>query len=254
MAESGSKPVAVVTGAGSGIGRVCSQVLLDNGYRVTLIGRREDALEETASKASTEDVLINPGDVTREADVDGAFEATVERFGRVDVLFNNAGVGAPPAPLHETELENWQRCVDTNLTGSFLCARAAFRVMVDQSPGGGRIINNGSISAHAPRPNAVPYNATKTAINGLTQSISLEGRPHRIACGQIDVGNAATEMAAGLSQGEGALQADGSRRREPTMDIEHVGSAVLYMASLPLDANVQYITIMATNMPLVGRG
>ena len=254
MTESSAKPVAVVTGASSGIGRITSRTLLANGYRVTLVGRRKDALEETAGDAAAEDVLVSPGDVTREADVDGAFEATVERFGRVDVLFNNAGIPSPAVPFPDTDLEEWEKSLKTNLTGSFLSARAAFRVMAAQSPGGGRIINNGSLSAQSPRPHAVPYNATKSAITGLTKSISVEGRPHRIACGQIDIGNAKTEMTGGLTQGDGALQADGSRMREPTFDATHVGSAVLYMASLPLDANVQFITIMATNMPLVGRG
>ncbi|WHT22986.1 SDR family NAD(P)-dependent oxidoreductase [Crossiella sp. CA-258035] len=243
-------PVSVVTGAGSGIGRAVARELLAAGHRVALAGRRAGALRETAAESDA--VLVAPTDVTDPASVDALFEAVRERWGRVDVLFNNAGVNAPATPLAEFSLEQWQRVLDTNLTGAFLCARAAFRVMSEQRPRGGRIINNGSISAQVPRPNAIAYNATKHAITGLTKSISLEGRAFDIACGQIDIGNAATELTERMSSG--VLQADGSVAPEPTMDVAHVAGAVRYMAGLPLSANVQTITVMATTMPLIGRG
>ncbi|MGW0515820.1 SDR family oxidoreductase [Crossiella sp. NPDC003009] len=243
-------PVSVVTGAGSGIGRAVARELLAAGHRVALAGRRAGALRETA--AESDSVLVAPTDVTDAESVDALFDAVRGRWGRVDVLFNNAGVNAPATPLAEFSLEQWQRVVDTNLTGAFLCARAAFRVMSEQRPRGGRIINNGSISAQVPRPNAIAYNATKHAITGLTKSISLEGRAFDIACGQIDIGNAATELTERMSSG--VLQADGSVAPEPTMDVAHVAEAVRYMAGLPLSANVQTITVMATTMPLIGRG
>ncbi|MEU4442385.1 SDR family oxidoreductase [Actinosynnema sp. NPDC050801] len=245
-------PVSVVTGAGSGVGRVVARALLDAGHRVALAGRRADRLAETADGAPAEAVLVVPTDITVEASVDALFDAVRERWGRVDVLFNNAGTNVAATPLADFTVEQWSKVVDTNLTGSFLCARAAFRVMRDQDPQGGRIINNGSISAHTPRPDAVAYNASKHAITGLTKSISLEGRRHRIACGQIDIGNAATPMTERMAHG--VAQADGSTAAEPTMDVAHVADAVRYMAGLPLDANVQFMTVMATTMPFIGRG
>jgi NAD(P)-dependent dehydrogenase (short-subunit alcohol dehydrogenase family) len=246
--------VAVVTGAGSGIGRSVAQSLLEAGYRVALAGRREEALGETLAGAGAgrERGLAVPADVTQPDSVEALFARVTEELGRVDVLFNNAGVFGSEAPFEEFPVEQWRAVVDTNLTGAFLCARAAYRAMKDQRPRGGRIINNGSISAHAPRPRAVAYTATKHAMTGLTRAIALEGRAHDIACGQIDVGNAATEMTAAMSRG--VLQADGSTAPEPTMDARHVAEAVLYMAGLPLDANVQFMTVMATKMPYIGRG
>ncbi|ONI84857.1 3-oxoacyl-ACP reductase [Saccharothrix sp. ALI-22-I] len=244
--------VSVVTGAGSGVGRAVARALLEAGHRVALAGRRAEGLVETAAGAPAADVLIVPTDVTVEASVDALFGAVRERWGRVDVLFNNAGTNVAATPLEDFTVEQWSKVVDTNLTGSFLCARAAFRVMREQTPQGGRIVNNGSISAQTPRPNAIAYNASKHAITGLTKSISLEGRRHRIACGQIDIGNAATSMTDRMS--DGVLQADGSIAAEPTMDVAHVADAVRYMVELPLDANVQFMTVMATTMPLVGRG
>ncbi|WP_086665413.1 SDR family oxidoreductase [Lentzea kentuckyensis] len=244
--------VSVVTGAGSGVGRTVARALLAAGHRVALAGRRPEALAETAAGATDDSVLVVPTDITVPESVDSLFDTVRDQWGRVDVLFNNAGVNAPATPLADFPVEQWKSVVDTNLTGSFLCARAAFRVMRDQSPRGGRIINNGSISAHVPRPDAVAYNASKHAITGLTKSISLEGRHYDIACGQIDIGNAATTMTEGMSGG--VLQADRSIAPEPTMNVEHVGEAVRYMASLPLGANVQFMTVMATAMPFVGRG
>jgi NAD(P)-dependent dehydrogenase (short-subunit alcohol dehydrogenase family) len=228
--------------------------LLETGYRVALAGRREQALYETVAAASgaADRALVVPTDVTDAGAVRALFERVVGEWGRVDLLFNNAGVFGAPAAFEEVELKQWQTSVDTNLTGSFLCAQEAFRVMKSQSPQGGRIINNGSISAHVPRPHAVGYTATKHAITGLTKSISLEGRAYRIACGQVDIGNAVTELSAGI--GRGALQADGSTRVEPMMDVRHAADAVVYMAGLPLDANVQFLTVMATSMPYIGRG
>ena len=249
-----SRPVAVVTGAGSGIGRAVTLALLDFGYSVALAGRRAEALDETIadSEAVPDATLAVPTDVADPAAVDALFDATLERFGRVDLLFNNAGSFGRPAPFQDYARDEWRSVVDANLTGAFLCAQRAYRAMKEQDPRGGRIINNGSISAHTPRPNAVAYTATKHAITGLTKQIALEGRAHGIACGQIDVGNAATEMTAGIARG--ALQSDGTTAPEATMDAANVARAVLYMASLPLDANVQFLTVMATAMPFIGRG
>jgi NAD(P)-dependent dehydrogenase (short-subunit alcohol dehydrogenase family) len=239
--------VAVVTGAGSGIGRAAARALLAAGYRVALAGRREETLRETAPGA-----LVVPTDVADPAAVAALFARVREELGRVDLLFNNAGSFGTPAPFEDVAVEDWQAIVATNLTGSFLCAQAAYRVMKDQSPRGGRIINNGSISAYTPRPFAVGYTATKHAITGLTKAIALEGRAHDVACGQIDVGNAATDMTAAMSRG--VPQADGSVAAEATMDVGNVADAVVYMAGLPLDANVLFMTVMATTMPFVGRG
>jgi NAD(P)-dependent dehydrogenase (short-subunit alcohol dehydrogenase family) len=239
--------VAVVTGAGSGIGRAAARALLGAGYRVALAGRREEALRETAA-----DALVVPTDVGDPAAVAALFARVREELGRVDLLFNNAGSFGTPAPFEDVAVEDWQAMVATNLTGSFLCAQEAYRVMKEQSPRGGRIINNGSISAHTPRPFSVGYTATKHAITGLTKAIALEGRAHDIACGQIDIGNAATDMTAAMRRG--VPQADGSVAAEATMDVGNVADAVLYMAGLPLDANVLFMTVMATTMPYVGRG
>jgi NAD(P)-dependent dehydrogenase (short-subunit alcohol dehydrogenase family) len=244
-------PVAVVTGAGSGIGRHVARALLDHGYRVGLAGRRAEPLEETAA-GHPGAALALAADVSDPAAVDALFDAVVERFGRVDLLFNNAGSFGATAPVDEYPLEAWRALVDTNLTGAFLCARRAFGQMRRQDPPGGRIINNGSISAHTPRPHAVAYTATKHAITGLTKQIALDGRDLGIAGGQIDVGNAATEMTRAMERG--VLQADGSTAAEATMDAAHVADAVLYMAGLPLDANALFLTVMATTMPFVGRG
>jgi NAD(P)-dependent dehydrogenase (short-subunit alcohol dehydrogenase family) len=244
-------PVAVVTGAGSGIGRDVAVALSGAGYRVALAGRRDDALRETAelAKGVTLDV---PADVRSPEQVQALFDTTVGQWGRVDLLFNNAGAFGPGGPLEDLAAADWTAVIETNLTGSFLCAQAAFRVMKNQDPQGGRIINNGSLSAHVPRPFAVAYTASKHAVTGLTKTISLEGRPYRIACGQIDIGNAATTMTGQMAAG--VPQADGSIRAEPLMQTRHVTDAVLMMAALPLDANVEFLTIMATNMPFVGRG
>jgi NAD(P)-dependent dehydrogenase (short-subunit alcohol dehydrogenase family) len=246
--------VAIVTGAGSGIGRAVALALLRDGYAVALAGRRADALAQTAAAAASAaaQAVIVPTDVSDAAAVDALFAMTVATCGRLDLLVNNAGMGAPPIPLEELTVEQWRRVVDINLSGAFYCTQAAFRVMKRQSPRGGRIINNGSISAHVPRPNSAPYTATKHAITGLTRSTALDGRPYDIACGQIDIGNAATEMTAKMKAG--VLQANGATAVEPTMDVEHVARAVVYMASLPLDANVLFMTVMATQMPFVGRG
>jgi NAD(P)-dependent dehydrogenase (short-subunit alcohol dehydrogenase family) len=238
--------VALVTGAGSGIGRHVAHGLLEAGYRVVLAGRRRDTLEETGT--GHERAIVAPADVTDPRSVDALFSS----LNRLDVLFNNAGTFGRPGPLEELKVEDWKAVVDTNLTGAFLCAQAAYRVMKAQDPRGGRIINNGSISAHVPRPNAIAYTATKHAITGLTRAISLEGRAHDIACGQIDIGNAATDMTTAMEQG--VLQADGTTAAEPTMDVAHTAAAVVYMAGLPLDANVEFMTIMATKMPFIGRG
>jgi NAD(P)-dependent dehydrogenase (short-subunit alcohol dehydrogenase family) len=245
--------VAIITGAGRGIGKATALAFLADGYRVALAGRRRDPLERTAAEAAAGDrALIVPADVADPDAVDALFAGVRDAFGRLDVLFNNAGVGARPVPIDELTLDEWRGVVEVNLTGMFLCTRAAFRMMKTQDPRGGRIINNGSISAHAPRPNSAPYTATKHAVTGLTRSTSLDGRQHDIACGQIDIGNARTEMTARMSQG--VPQADGSVRPEPMIDVAIVASAVLHMANLPLDANVQFMTIMATKMPFVGRG
>jgi NAD(P)-dependent dehydrogenase (short-subunit alcohol dehydrogenase family) len=247
-----SEGVAVVTGAGSGIGRAVTVGLLEAGYRVALAGRREQALRESLAGVSADRALVIPTDVTDAEAVRALFERVLAEWGRVDLLFNNAGVFGSPAAFEDVELEQWRTSVDTNLTGSFLCAQEAFRAMKSQSPQGGRIINNGSISAHVPRPHAVGYTATKHAITGLTKTISLEGRAYGIACGQVDIGNAVTDLSAGI--GRGALQPDGSVRVEPMMDVQHAADAVVYMAGLPLDANVQFLTVMATDMPYIGRG
>ena len=246
--------VALVTGAGSGIGRAAALALLQEEYAVVLAGRRRDALEATAAQApaGAGPSLVVPADVADPASVDALFEATRATFGRLDLLFNNAGTGAPPVLLEDLTIEQWRRVVDVNLTGAFLCTQAAFRLMKTQAPRGGRIINNGSISAHAPRPNSAPYTATKHAVTGLTKATALDGRKYDIACGQIDIGNAATEMTARMSSG--VLQASGETAVEPTMDVAHVARAVVYMAGLPLDANVLFMTVMATDMPFVGRG
>jgi NAD(P)-dependent dehydrogenase (short-subunit alcohol dehydrogenase family) len=249
-----SRRVAIVTGAGSGIGRAAAMALLGDGYQVVLAGRRRERLEQTAREAgrARSRSLVVPTDVSDPAAVKDLFARTREAFSRLDVLFNNAGVGAPPVPMEDLSYEQWKQVVDVNLTGMFLCAQEAIRLMKSQDPRGGRIINNGSISAHAPRPNSAPYTATKHAVTGLTKSIALDGRPYDIACGQIDIGNAHTELAEKMARG--VPQADGSIRVEPLMDVAHVGRAVLDMANLPLDANVLFMTLMATRMPFVGRG
>ncbi|MFO0231927.1 MAG: SDR family oxidoreductase [Burkholderiales bacterium] len=246
--------VALVTGAGTGVGRAAALALLGDGWKVVLAGRRAEPLQQVIaeSQAAAGRALAVITDVTDPDSVAAMFEQTEKTFGRLDLLFNNAGVGAPPVNLEELTLAQWQAAVNTNLTGPFLCTQHAFRIMKRQTPRGGRIINNGSISAHAPRPNSAPYTSTKHAITGLTKSTSLDGRKYDIACGQIDIGNAHTPMAARMA--DGVPQADGSIRAEPLMDVEHVGSTIRYMASLPLDANVQFVTIMATKMPFVGRG
>ena len=246
--------VAVVTGAGTGIGKAAALALLKNGYRVALAGRRKELLEQAVKDAGPAgaQALVVPTDVSDPESVRALFARTKEAFGRLDVLFNNAGINAPGIPLEELGYEKWKAVVDINLTGAFLCTQEAFRLMKSQDPRGGRIINNGSISAHAPRPNSAPYTATKHAITGLTKSTSLDGRKYDIACGQIDIGNAATELTARMAKG--VAQADGSIAVEPLMDVNHVANAVLYMAGLPLDANVQFMTVMATKMPFVGRG
>lgn len=245
--------VAIVTGAGSGVGRVISLRLAEAGYRVALAGRRRETLEATrAELPPSSEAFVVPTDVTRPDSVEALFEAVVDRAGRVDVLINNAGVFGPPAPVEDVAHADWSAVVQTNLTGAFLCAQAAFRQMISQRPQGGRIVNNGSLSAHVPRPNAVAYTATKHGITGLTKALALEGRRHGIACGQIDIGNAATDMTKQLEVG--ALQADGSIVPEPTMSAEDVADAVLYMVGLPLSANVLSMTVMASEMPFVGRG
>ncbi len=246
--------VAMITGAGTGIGRHAALALMREGYAVVLAGRRREPLAATAAeaKAMGARALVVPTDVARPASVKALFAKTKQAFGRLDVLFNNAGVFGTPALLEELTPEQWKQVVDINLTGSFLCIQEAFRLMKSQRPRGGRIINNGSISAHSPRPNSAPYTATKHAITGLTKSASLDGRKYDIACGQIDIGNTATEMTRGMNKG--IAQADGSSKPEPTFDVEHVGRAIAYMASLPLDANVQFLTVMATKMPFIGRG
>ena len=250
---SSTTKVAVVTGAGSGIGRASALALAEAGYCVTLAGRRQDALEETARLGKgAERTLVVPTDVARPDQVSALFERTLARFGRLDVLFNNAGINAPGVAFEDLSYEKWQEVVDVNLTGSFLCAQAAFRIMKGQKPQGGRIINNGSISAHAPRPDSAPYTATKHAITGLTKTLSLDGRKYDIACSQIDVGNAMTELASRMAKG--VKQANGAIAVEAMMDVSRVAEAVVYMASLPLDTNVQFMTIMATKMPFVGRG
>ena len=244
--------VAMVTGAGSGIGKYSALSLARAGYEVVLVGRRVDRLQDVAELAGSESTIVMPADVTIADQVEALFSEVKSRCGRLDVLFNNAGSGAPPINLEDLTLKQWQHVVDVNLTAPFLCIQQAFKLMKNQTPQGGRIINNGSISAESPRPNSAPYTSTKHAITGLTKSTSLDGRPYNIACGQIDIGNALTDMTAAVE--EGVPQADGSLRSEPTMDVQHVADAVVQMANLPLDANIQFMTIMATNMPFIGRG
>jgi NAD(P)-dependent dehydrogenase (short-subunit alcohol dehydrogenase family) len=256
MAASGSSDgrIALVTGAGSGIGRAVSLSLQASGYSVALAGRRVARLEETAACARVDGgrTLVVQADVSDPASVRALFARVRETFGRLDVLFNNAGIGTPAIPIEDLAFEQWTAVVGTNLTGAFLCAQEAIRIMKAQQPRGGRIINNGSLSAHVPRPNSAAYTATKHAMTGLTKCISLDGRKYDVACSQIDVGNAATEMSERMARG--VPQADGTRAIEPLMEVRHVADAVLYMANLPLDANVQFMTVMATRMPFIGRG
>jgi NAD(P)-dependent dehydrogenase (short-subunit alcohol dehydrogenase family) len=254
VTDAASAAVAVVTGGGSGLGRCIARTLLKAGWRVAVAGRRERELGATVAgaKANPGSALVVPADVSMPDSVAALFEAVGQRWGRLDLLVNNAGVFGPGGAVDELSIDDWRRAVDVNLTGAFLCAQQAVRMMKRQIPRGGRIINNGSISAHSPRPRSVSYTATKHAITGLTKSLSLDGREFDIACGQIDIGNAATELTKIIS--EGAVQADGSIAPEPTFDPQHVADAVLYMASLPLDANVQFMTITATKMPFIGRG
>lgn len=249
-----SRKVAIVTGAGTGVGKQTALALLKNGYCVSLAGRREEQLEMTASESGPQgpNALVIPTDVTDPGSIRVLFSETKEAFRRLDLLFNNAGTGAPPLPLEDLTYEQWKAVVDTNLTGAFLCTQEAFRLMKNQDPQGGRIINNGSISAHMPRPNSAPYTATKHAITGLTRSTALDGRKYDIACGQIDIGNAATDMTEAMQFG--VPQPNGSMAPEPRMDVDHVAQAVVHMAGLPLESNVLFMTIMATKMPYVGRG
>ena len=247
-----TEKIALVTGAGSGVGRASAVALMRAGWTVALVGRRADALEAAAMEGEAGRSMVLPTDVSQPAAVDAAFAAVEQAHGRLDLLFNNAGMGAPAKPIDELSVEQWMAVVGVNLTGSFLCARAAFALMRRQSPGGGRIINNGSISAYAPRPGSVPYTTTKHAITGLTKSLSLDGRPFNIACSQIDIGNAATDMTERMAAG--VPQANGTTMVEPRMDVRHVADMVVHMAALPLDANVQFATVMATQMPYIGRG
>jgi NAD(P)-dependent dehydrogenase (short-subunit alcohol dehydrogenase family) len=247
-----SQKIAIVTGAGSGIGRAAALSLAKDGFAVVLAGRKKDTLDETAKRAGSARTLVVPTDVQDHASIKALFAKTKEIFGRLDVLFNNAGIGAPGINMEDLTYEQWMAVVQTNLTGPFLCTQEAIKIMKDQNPRGGRIINNGSISAHTPRPNSAPYTATKHAIQGLTKSTALDGRKYDIACGQVDVGNAATEMTERMQKG--ILQPTGEMMVEPRMDVQAVAGAVSYMASLPLDANVLFLTVMATKMPFVGRG
>lgn len=244
--------IAIVTGAGSGIGRAVAIALCNDGWSMVLAGRREEQLRETANACDAKRTLVVPTDVNIPEKVKDLFNQTIKTFGRLDLLFNNAGVSAPLKPIEDLTLEEWRRVIDTNLTGVFLCSQEAFIIMKRQDPSGGRIINNGSLSAHVPRPHAAPYNASKHAITGLTRSLSLEGRAFNIACGQIDIGNANSSMIKKIR--EGALQADGSHRVEPTIDVKDVARAIAFMASLPLETNVPFLTIMANQMPYIGRG
>ena len=246
--------VAIITGAGSGVGKATALAFLKDGYRVVLAGRRAEPLNEVIKEAgaTAANALAVSTNVADQASVQALFAATVKAFGRVDVLFNNAGVNAPGIPLEDLTLEQWKNVVDINLTGMFLCIQQAFKTMKAQTPRGGRIINNGSISAHTPRPNSAPYTATKHAVTGLTKVVALDGRKYDIACGQVDIGNAATEMAARMAKG--VMQADGEIKPEPLMDVNIVGQSVLYMASLPPEANIMFHTVMATKMPFAGRG
>jgi NAD(P)-dependent dehydrogenase (short-subunit alcohol dehydrogenase family) len=249
-----AEKIALVTGAGTGIGKAVTLALLEEGFSVVLAGRRREPLEQVVAESGAGEgrTLVATVDVGDPASVRALFDQAKDRFGRLDLLFNNAGIGAPAIPLEDLSFEQWKAVVDTNLTGAFLCTQEAFRIMKAQEPRGGRIINNGSISAHAPRPHSAPYTATKHAITGLTKSTSLDGRAYDIACGQIDIGNAETDMARKMK--DGVPQADGSIRPEPLMDVRHVGEAVVAMARLPLAANIQFLTVMATKMPFVGRG
>jgi len=252
MAEAANK-IAVVTGAGTGVGRAASLALMNAGFTVVLAGRRMEMLEETKKLGdNVGKSLAVSADMTDPGSIAALFAKVMDTYGRLDVLFNNAGMGAPPVNFEDLSLEQWQAVVNTNLTGPFLCTQHAFRIMKDQNPRGGRIINNGSISAHAPRPNSAPYTSTKHAVTGLTKSTALDGRKYDIACGQIDIGNARTPLASRMA--DGVPQANGEVRPEPLMDVDHVGAAVLHMANLPLDTNVQFMTIMATKMPFIGRG
>ena len=253
---SSTNKAAIVTGAGSGIGRAVALALMKDGYDTALAGRRKDALEKTAElgKATNSRSIVVPTDVGNPAAVKALFAAAREAFGRLDVLFNNAGTGAPAGPLEDLSFEQWTKVVEANLTGSFLCAQEAIKIMKVQTPRGGRIINNGSISAHAPRPMSVAYTSTKHAITGLTKQTSLDGRPFDICCGQIDIGNAATPLTERMVQGAGVMQPDGRMMQEARMDAAHVGDAIVYMANLPLSTNVLFMTVMANQMPFVGRG
>jgi len=244
--------VALVTGAGSGIGRAVALALNQNSFQVVLVGRREQELQKTAAMAERPGMLVAPADITDAIQVRELFQHVQQKFGRLDVLFNNAGMSSPAKPLEDLSLEEWKAVVDLNLSGAFLCAQGAYILMKTQTPQGGRIINNGSISASVPRPNSAPYTATKHGITGLTKSLSLDGRKYNIACSQIDIGNAATDMTEKMAAG--ILQANGELMPEPRMNVQHVAEAVVYMAKLPLDANVQFMTLMATQMPFIGRG
>ena len=249
------KRVALVTGAGSGIGKSAALALLKDGYHVALVGRRKDMLEKTAAESgANERALVLAADITKDAEIKNAFNQVKTKWGRLDVLFNNAGIGAPAVPMEDLPIEKFREVVNVNLVAMFLCTQEAIRMMKAQSPKGGRIINNGSISAHAPRPMSIAYTATKHAVTGLTKTISLDGRKDDIACSQIDIGNAATPMTDRMVQGQGVPQAHGGYMIEPRMDVQHVANAIVFMANLPLDTNVQFMTIMATKMPFVGRG
>src|ERR1700758_1488480 len=251
-----ARKVALVTGAGTGVGRAVTLALMKEGYAVVMAGRRKDMLEAVAKEGAQTpgEALAVPTDVADPASIKALFEATKKDYGRLDLLFNNAGIGAPAMPIEDLPLDKWQAVVDTNLTGPFVCTQEAFRIMKAQTPRGGRIINNGSISAHTPRPMAAAYTSTKHAITGLTKQTALDGRPFDICCGQIDIGNAATPLTDRMVQGQGVMQADGTMAQEARMDAEHVGDAVVYMANLPLSTNVLFMTVMANQMPFVGRG